>query len=223
MAIILSLPVSLGQLNEGPVFSESTKMEATITEGTTSPPCGCQSGGATYIRWGNTVCPAVIDTELVYTGIAGGSLFNQDGGASNYLCMPTDPEYNSTATKRVVLNRSPIHGAEYGQPTQGTNDSNVPCTICRVSTRPTVVMIPAKVNCPSSWTREYYGFLMGGQMTDKRTTFVCVDNDRESLSETSADIHDGAFFYHTEASCTSGLPCTPYNAINELNCVVCTK
>jgi hypothetical protein len=39
------------------------------------------------------------------------------------------------------------------------NNYNVPCAVCYVSTRTSVLMIPAKTQCPSSWTREYYGYL----------------------------------------------------------------
>ena len=176
---------------------------------------GPTSGGATYIRWGKSSCPGVTGTELVYSGIAGGSQHDQDGGGSNYLCMPIDPEYSSTLTYAAgIQDSSPIHGAEYEHPVQGTHNHNVPCAVCRVSTRPTVVMIPAKASCPPSWTREYYGYLMASYKGHRRTTFECVDK---------AGNTNGALFQHTEATCSTGLPCGPYNNYKELNCVVCTK
>ena len=51
--------------------------------------------------------------------------------------------------------------------------------------------------------------------------FECVDRDQESVPGSHADT-DGALFYHVEASC-NGMPCPPYDAQNEHNCVVCTK
>ena len=184
---------------------------------------GPTSGGATYIRWGKSSCPEVTGTELVYSGIAGGSWYNQEGGGSNYLCMPKYPEYSSTLTYSAgIQDYSPIHGAEYQFPLQGNHDHNVPCAVCCVSTRPTVVMIPAKASCPPTWTREYYGYLMAHHKVHRRTTFECVDKAMESLPGSHADTN-GALFYHTEATCTSGLPCVPYNPNQELNCVVCTK
>ena len=39
--------------------------------------CGPSSGGVTYVRWGRTVCPNTARTELVYTGRAAGSYYNQ--------------------------------------------------------------------------------------------------------------------------------------------------
>ena len=55
-------------------------------------PAGPTSGGVTYTRWGKSSCPNVEETELVYTGRAGGSHY-QHAGAANYLCMPLDPQY----------------------------------------------------------------------------------------------------------------------------------
>lgn len=43
-------------------------------------------------------------------------------------------------------------------------------------------MIPARRNCPVSWTREYEGYLMTGHVTDERTSYVCVDAEPVILS-----------------------------------------
>ncbi len=120
-----------------------------------------------------------------------------------------------------------IHGAEYQGPLQGSVNHNVPCAVCYVSTRPTVITIPAKASCPLSWIREYYGYIMterkGVHNSDirGRTMFECVDRDQESLPGSSADTN-GVLFVHVEAAC-NGLPCPPYDQNKELNCVVCTK
>ncbi len=42
-------------------------------------------------KWGSRLCPTAVGTELVYSGISGGTKFNEEGGGANYLCMPTDP------------------------------------------------------------------------------------------------------------------------------------
>ena len=52
--------------------------------------------------------------------------------------------------------------------------------------------------------------------------YECVDQSQESVPGNSADT-DGALFYHVEVPCGDGLTCPPYNEINELTCVVCTK
>ena len=85
----------------------------------------------------------------MYSGIAGGTLYDQEGGGANYLCMPQEPEYSTTLTYEAgVQGRAYVYGTEYKSPVQGTVNHNVPCAVCYVSTRPTVVMIPAKASCP---------------------------------------------------------------------------
>ncbi len=190
-------------------------------DGSPGPP-GPKSGGVTYTRWGKSTCPQLEGTELVYSGIAGGTLQTQKGGGANYLCMPKDPEYSSTLTYRGgVDGQATIYGAEYQNPLQGSNNYNVPCAVCYVSTRPTVIMIPAKASCPSSWTREYYGYIMADHIAHHRRMFECVDRDQEVFPASQTNT-DGALFYHVEASC-NGLPCNRYDPNKELNCVVCTK
>ena len=193
--------------------------------GTTGPqgavgPAGPRSGGVTYTRWGKSSCPNIAGTELVYTGRAGGSHYTHKGGGANYLCMPLDPEY-TLPFQAGVRNHNYVYGAEYEAPLQGTHDHNVPCAVCYVSTRETVLMIPAKTSCPTSWTKEYYGYLMSEYRTHARSTYQCVDKDQESLPGSHANTN-GALFFHVEASCT-GMACPPYDPQKELNCVVCTK
>ena len=187
-------------------------------------PPGPPSGGVIYTRWGKSSCSQIQGTELLYSGFTGGTNHGHAGGGANYLCMPQDPEYSTTLTYRDgVQGYASVHGAEYEGPAQGTQDHNVPCAVCYVSTRPTVVMIPAKVSCPPTWTREYYGYIMTERLTHNRATFECVDAEQESLpgSHTS---DNGALFYHVEAATgEAGLPSPPYNNHQELNCVVCTK
>ena len=76
-----------------------------------------------------------------------------------------------------VGNHSYIYGAEYKNPLQGEHHYNVPCAVCYASTRETVLMIPAKVSCPTSWTREYYGYIMSARFNHYRSTIECVDKD----------------------------------------------
>ena len=173
-----------------------------------------------YTRWGNSGCPNITGTELVYTGRAGGSFWNQPGGGANYICLPMDPEYN-LLSRGGVQGESPVWGAEYEQPLVGAHNHNVPCAVCHGTTRETVLMIPAKTSCPTSWTKEYDGYLMSEHINHYRRMFVCIDSAQESFPGTGAQTN-GALFYHTEADCTN-LPCPPYNNEQELNCVVCTK
>ena len=62
---------------------------------------------------------------------------------------------------------------------------------------------------------------MSDHYTHQRTNYECVDEDQRSLDGSNENTN-GALFYHVEADC-NGMPCPPYDAAKELNCVVCTK
>ena len=197
--------------------------------GSTGPPGLRSSGGAIYTRWGKSSCPEVEGTELVYSGITGGSYFTEPGGGANHLCMPKHPKYSKALTYRgIVFGQAHVYGTEYDYPLQGSHRHNAPCAVCYVSTRSTVYMIPAMYECPQTWTREYYGYLMtefkGNRNTDirGRSMYECVDEDQESLPGSQPN-NLGALLHHVEADCNTGLPCPDYNNHQELNCVVCTK
>ena len=83
-------------------------------------------------------------------------------------------------------------------------------------------MIPARLSCPSSWTQEYYGYLMANSHVHHRTMFECVDQYPQSVPGSRANT-EGALFYHVEVKCNYGIPCPPYDAQKEVMCVVCTK
>ncbi len=159
---------------------------------------------------------------MVYSGIASGSYYTHNGGGSNYLCMPKDPEYKPGVRYSMSsTSYSTLYGTEYQYSIQKNDHHNVPCAVCHVSTRSALLLIPAKYSCPAKWTMEYYGYLMSNRVTYRRTKFECVDHNMESLPDTQIDTN-GALFYHVKATC-NGLPCGPYNTNKELNCVVCTK
>ena len=204
----------------GPVGAPGT-MGAQGPRGSTGQR-GPRSGGVVYTRWGKSSCPNVAGTELVYAGRAGGSHYTQ-GGAANYLCMPLDPEYTLKYLSGVQ-GTNYVYGTEYESPIIQTPNHNVPCAICSATTRAHVLMIPAKTSCPTSWTREYYGYLMSGDIQyygSRRSMYECVDKDQEPIPGMQANT-EGALFYHVEANC-NGMQCPPYNDYKELNCVVCTK
>ena len=169
---------------------------------------------------GESSCPSIPGTRLLYRGIAGGSYYTHGGGGGNYLCMPHDPEYilPHTTGRR---NHAFIYGGEYDFPICGGTNHNVPCAVCAATNRHMIMMIPAKANCPTSWTREYYGYIMTTYIHRARGRFECIDEDQESIPGSAADT-DGFRFHHVEAAC-NGMPCPPYDPNKELNCVVCTK
>ena len=121
-------------------------------------PPGPTSGGVIYTRWGRTTCPTTQGTQLVYAGRTGGTHYRHEGGGANYLCMPDDPQYVLPHYSQGGAGAY-IYGTEYRVSTSQVNH-NAPCAVCYVATRLVALMIPAKVDCPPSWTREYYGYLM---------------------------------------------------------------
>ena len=107
-------------------------------------PQGPTIGGAVYVRWGRTVCPSGQGTELVYSGRAGGSHYSHSGGGANHLCMSDDPEHLQYTSG--VQGHGHIYGVEYrphSQPLRSAHHHNVPCAVCHVTTRATLLMIPA--------------------------------------------------------------------------------
>ena len=142
--------------------------------GSTGPPGPTTStGGAVYVRWGRTTCPSTPGTELVYAGRAGGSDWSHSGGGANRLCLPDDPQYLSYQSG--FQSTGYLYGAQYeifySQPLLSMHNHNVPCAVCHSSTRASLLTIPARTSCPSSWTREYYGYLMAERYNHARSTY----------------------------------------------------
>ncbi len=188
--------------------------------GLTGPagPPGTNSGGVIYTRWGARTCSNVPGTQMVYSGRTGGSHYTHNGGGANHLCMPSDPRYSGY--RSGVQGHAYMYGSEYEAPIVGTHNHNVPCAVCLATTRETVMMIPARKECPTSWTMEYKGYLMTEHYTHKRSTYECVDYYQVSIPGSHTDVN-GALFYHVEADC-GGMQCPPYDPEKELTCVVCT-
>ena len=84
-----------------------------------------------------------------------------------------------------------------------------------------MVMLPAKTQCPSSWTLEYNGYLMTNHRYHNRGMFECMDGNPEAVPGSGANVA-AVLFYHTEAGC-NGLSCPPYDPEKDLACAVCTK
>ena len=176
----------------------------------------------TYTRWGHSACPSVSDTQMLYTGRVAGVPFDKKGGGANYLCLPNDPEYSLSKINLPDF-YSTLSGTEYEFPLVGKHNHDVLCAVCYATTRTAEVMIPAKISCPSGWTREYYGYIMSeSNLGDRsRNQFICVDKDQASLPESGEDTNANVL-YHTRADC-SGIQCLPYSSDKVLTCAVCTN
>ena len=165
-------------------------------------------------------------TEFVL-GIMGGEWYNHPGGGTNYLCLPHNPKYDKY--KEGIQGQAFMYGAEYdnrqynGDPFQrNIHNHEALCVVCFVKSRGSMLMMPARNDCPSGWTEEYHGYLMTENHALKHPRdFVCVDGDPEYVPGTIANL-DGATLYAVEGRCGS-LPCLPYVDGRELTCAVCTK
>ena len=177
--------------------------------------------GVVYTRWGKRTCPST--ASLVYFGVAAGAHYAHPGTAANYICLPHHPEYYNYNSR----GRWPayVYGAEYetwGSSLNRLGDHNVPCAVCEAR-KQTMLMIPAKINCPSRWTREYNGWLMASYYGHKSPKmFVCVDKNPD-MQRGEKGNHNGALFYHARTGTCHGIDCPPYNLHKDLACVVCTK
>ncbi|XP_073234007.1 uncharacterized protein [Porites lutea] len=179
--------------------------------------------GVKYVRWGKTKCSG--DATTVYSGIMGGEHYTHSGGAANYLCLPKVPKYDRY--KDGAQHGGLMYGTEYElsfNPFDKTlQDHNAACAVCYVESRGSMLMMPARNDCPSGWTEEYHGYLMTEHYTHKsQKEFVCIDRNAEYVPGTQANTN-GALLYFVEGMCGSHLPCGPYVSGRELTCAVCTK
>ncbi|XP_015751804.1 PREDICTED: short-chain collagen C4-like isoform X9 [Acropora digitifera] len=186
---------------------------------------GNRANGVNYVRWGRTSCPN--GAQIVYQGLIGGEHFTHSGGGSQYLCLPRNPNYDKYQNGHQSAGY--VYGTEYevnaynGNPFDGNlHDHDAPCAVCFVKSRGSMLMMPARNDCPSGWTEEYHGYLMTSYHGHKHSSeFVCVDGNPEYVPG-SKDNKNGALLYPVEGVCGS-LPCLPYVAGRELTCAVCTR
>ncbi|XP_015751730.1 PREDICTED: short-chain collagen C4-like isoform X6 [Acropora digitifera] len=186
---------------------------------------GNGTSGVNYVRWGNTSCPN--GTQIVYQGIIGGEHYTHYGGGSQYLCLPRNPKYDKYQNGRQMAGS--VYGTEYevsqynGNPfDRNLHNHDAPCAVCFVKSRGSMLMMPARNDCPSGWTEEYHGYLMSAKTGHTHSTeFVCVDGNPEYVLGSKQN-NNGALLYPVEGVCGS-LPCPPYVEGRELTCAVCTK
>uniref|UniRef100_A0A8W8JL03 Uncharacterized protein n=1 Tax=Magallana gigas TaxID=29159 RepID=A0A8W8JL03_MAGGI len=80
--------------------------------------------GSVFTRWGRSDCPAT--STLIYKGYAGGSWYNHKGAASNFLCLPENPQWGTRSLNNF---QAFVYGAEYENNFFGGNahQQDVPC------------------------------------------------------------------------------------------------
>ncbi|XP_074630062.1 uncharacterized protein LOC141888906 [Acropora palmata] len=186
---------------------------------------GNRANGVNYVRWGRTLCPN--GAQIVYQGIMGGEHYTHYGGGSQYLCLPRNPKYDKYQNGHQSAGY--VYGTEYevsqynGNPfARNLHDHDAPCAVCFVQSRGSMLMMPARNDCPSGWTEEYHGYLMTAYHGHRHSSeFICVDGIPEYVRGSKQN-KNGALLYPVEGVCGS-LPCGPYVAGREFTCAVCTK
>ena len=140
-------------------------------------------------------------------------------------CLPNNPKYDKC--KDGWQYSGYVYGTEYKVSSfnpfkKNLHDHEAPCVVCFVKSRGSMLMMPARNDCPSSWTEEYHGYLMTSYHGHKKQTdYICVDEDAEYVPGTQAG-KNNALLFPVQTQCGS-LPCNPYVAGRELTCAVCTK
>ena len=156
--------------------------------------------------------------------------FRANGGGSNYLCLPSNPEYDSYAPDNVphtvltkVWYETQRNLNAFPNP---TFMHLAPCAVCESDQRVTKVMIPAAVRCPNSdWVLEYKGYVMSMADTHSdtktvvtedyyKTSYICVDQAEESLTSQPGD-WSGSPIYLARAQCSGAGAlgsCPPYKS-----------
>ena len=179
-----------------------------------------------YTRWGRTTCPTTQGTQLLYEGAVAGSSWSEAGSAE-YLCLHNQPQFRQTAAG-LQSNRARLYGTEYMALISPPAFSSMlyhdaPCAVCYTPSRSTKITTPGRYDCPSSWTKEYDGYLMTSRCDNHHKTKVpiCVDLNAESVAD-SAVQDAGSLLYFIETTCI-GIKCPPYSDGAEITCAVCTK
>ena len=212
----------LDEIFKGPSLQRRRGRQIQTVHCNVQPP---ETGGSVFVRWGRTVCPE--GTDFLYQGRTATNKYNIGGGTSDYLCLPSNPQYCSSDTSSSLY--SQLYGVEYeslggsSSPLYHVVHAQMPCAVCHTP-NPAMFTYPASCSCPRSWTTEYTGYLMAeykteyGGRTGKST--ICVDGAAEGYG--SRDDDNPAVAYLMKATCEF-LPCPPYDAGKALSCAVCSK
>lgn len=155
------------------------------------------------------------------TGYTGGSLYTHKGAASNYLCLPENPQWGTRSLKNF---QAFVYGAEYENNFFGENalQQDVPCSVCKTKTGTNSVMIPARTSCYDGWTIQYKGYLGAGYHDHSASTeYICVDENVQFVPG-GYENKNGVLIYPVVAKCGS-LRCHPYIENKPIACVVCSN
>ena len=121
-----------------------------------------------------------------HLGITAGEFYTHNGGAANYLCLLKTQKYDQY--KDGVQYGGLVYGTEYELSfnpfDKNLLDHNAPCAVCYVDSRGSMLMMPARNDCPSGWIEEYHGYLMTSHYTHKtkKNSSVLIEIRSSSLA-----------------------------------------
>ena len=167
-----------------------------------------------------------------------GPQYQKPGGGTNFLCLHGNPQWKKyfdgddhsglLVGVKYKLYRLSQNGV-FSEANNGGNplvDNPAACAVCYVAGRSTILMVPARTQCPDGWTTEYAGYLASAY-TDSAginqhhySSYICLDEAPE-VGSGGRNI-DQALIYVVEVGCGT-LPCSEYINNRELACVVCSK
>ncbi|GFR03434.1 uncharacterized protein TNCT_6821 [Trichonephila clavata] len=193
-------------------------------------------GGAHYNYWGRSKCEGP-ETETVLSGVMSGSQLGQNGGSSEFVCTPFNPEnpdpskyfssYDPEDEDQLFDNLliSPIIYNGALNKYKPMAFKRIACAFCRSPYRTTMIMKPGDSECPKYWTKEYNGLMMAPGRSDPKGEYVCVDLHMQSPSGniTFGTTDESQVFKIEEISIQCGsIPCGPYKGDQPIPCVVCS-
>jgi len=156
--------------------------------------------------------------------------------AGNYLCLHGDPQWKTYINGTQWNFNTHIWGAQYRLEYTGDMRNNIfsesnnggnplnykpaPCAACYVVGRSTILMVPARTQCPDGWTAEYAGYLASASRPGVGSDYICWDEAPEVAVGKKWQVR--VSINPVEVQCGT-LPCTLYIEGRELTCVVCSR
>ncbi|KAK3089109.1 hypothetical protein FSP39_000892 [Pinctada imbricata] len=135
--------------------------------------------------------------------------------------MPHDPQFLGSLSGSYVN----IYGGEYESSNFGdtrlSDGNDIPCAVCQSKRGVQKMVIPAKIKCPESWTKQYAGYLATSYGSKAAAEYICMDQNPTAAHGGHQD-NEGAMVIPVKAAC-GALPCPPYKSGDTITCVVCTK
>lgn len=153
-------------------------------------------------------------------GFAGGSYYDHQGAAVDYVCLTRDPVFTS---KLHDTQYGYMYGAEYNSNAFGPADGNdIPCAVCRSLSTSSVLMIPGTNVCVTGWKLQYKGNLATGYYDFRAASqYICLDESPETVI--NGRVNDNGKLIHPVIAVCGALECPPYENGKTLTCAVCTK